>query len=95
MEIDIAHQLYYANVTNLALRDLNQLETLSNKTMDMVHKGRMTIFHKKLPICVPSLGLEFLHEVQIHYDMNPELEMHTEKLQMLVSACVNTNQFFF
>jgi hypothetical protein len=54
--IDIAHQLYYAAATNLALRDSDQLEILNNKAMDMVSKEHMNVFHKQLPICNPSLS---------------------------------------
>ncbi len=68
MVVDIAHQLYYANVVDPALKDPDQLETLSNKVMDMVHKEHMTSFHKWLPVRDPSLGPEFLQEVLIHYE---------------------------
>ncbi len=92
MVIDIAHQLYYADVADPALRDSDQLETLSNKAMDAIYKEHMTAFHKWLPVCDPSLGPKFLYEVQIHYNMNLEPEMFTKKLQMLVSACVSIDQ---
>jgi hypothetical protein len=45
------------------LRNLDQLETLNNKAMDVIRKKHMTIFHKWLHVCDLSLGLEFLHEV--------------------------------
>jgi hypothetical protein len=70
MVVDTAHQLYYADVIDLALKDPDWLETLSKKAMDMICKEHMTIFHKQLLVCDPSLGLEFLQDVQIHYDMN-------------------------
>jgi hypothetical protein len=54
--IDIAHQLYYAAATDLALRNSDQLEILNNKAMDMVRKEHMSVFHNQLPICNPSLG---------------------------------------
>jgi hypothetical protein len=90
--INIAHQLYYADVVDPTLRDPDQQETLSNKAMDAIYKEHMTAFHKRLPICDPSLGPNFLYEVQIHYNMNPEPEMFMKKLQMLVSACVSIDQ---
>ncbi len=93
MVVDIARQLYYSDVVDPTLRDLNQLETL--KAMDVVQKEYMTTFHKQLPICDPSLGPKFMHKVYIHYDMNPELEMFTKKLQMLVSACVTIDYKLF
>jgi hypothetical protein len=82
-------------VVDLALRDPNQLETLNNKAMDAVQEEHMTTFHKRLPVCDPSLGPKFLQEVHIHYDMNPKSEMVTEKLQMLVSTCVSIDHKLF
>ncbi len=63
MAIDIAHQLYYVDVVDPTLKDSNQLETLSNKAMDVIHKEHMTTFHKQLHVCDLSLGLEFVHKV--------------------------------
>lgn len=62
MAIDIAHQLYYVDVVDLALKNLDQLETLNDKVMDTIHKKHMTIFHKRLLICNLSLGLEVFVE---------------------------------
>jgi hypothetical protein len=90
--IDTTNQLYYSDVVNPTSKDPNQLETLSNRTMDAVRKEHMTTFHKWLHVCDPSLNPKFLQEVQIHYDMNPKLEMLTKKLQMFVSACVTMDQ---
>jgi hypothetical protein len=58
--IDTTHQFYYANVVDPTLKDLDQLETLNNKAVDVVDKKHMTIFHKQLPVCDLSLGLEVL-----------------------------------
>jgi hypothetical protein len=60
--INIAHQLYYVDVVDLVLKNSNQLETLSNKAMDVVCKEHMTTFHKRLHVCNLSLGSKFLHE---------------------------------
>ncbi len=79
--------MYFANVVNLVKKDPNQLQILSNKVMEAMWKEHMMGFHKRLPMCDPSLGSTFLQEVQVHYDINPKLEMLTEKLQML--PCVN------
>ncbi len=54
----------------------------------------MTTFHKQLHICDPYVGLEFLKEIQIHYDMNLEPKMFVEKLQMLVLTCVSIDHKF-
>jgi len=60
MVVDTTHQLYYANVVDLVLKDPYQLETLNNKAMDAVRKEHMIAFHKRLPICDLSLGLKFM-----------------------------------
>jgi hypothetical protein len=39
MVVDTTHQLYYADVVDPTLRDLNQLETLSNKVVDIVTRS--------------------------------------------------------
>jgi hypothetical protein len=39
-------------------------------------------FCKHLLICDATLGLGFLKEIQVHYDMNSKLKMFIEKLQM-------------
>jgi hypothetical protein len=39
MAIDITHQLYYADVVDPTLRDLDQLGTLNNKAMDVVTRS--------------------------------------------------------
>lgn len=49
----------------------------------------MTTFTKFFLICDPALGLEFLHQIHIHYDMNSNLEMLIEKLQILTLATVS------
>jgi hypothetical protein len=51
------------------------LALLSNKAMESVQKEHMTTFHKKLPICDPTLGPEFLQKIHVHYNMNHDLEM--------------------
>jgi hypothetical protein len=56
------------------------LASLSNKAMESVRKEYMTTFHKRLLLCDPTLGIEFLQQVQIHYNMNHVLEMMTKKL---------------
>ncbi len=91
MAIDIAHRLYYANIVDPTLRNTNQLETLSNKAMDVVRKEHMTTFHKWLRVYNPSLGPKFVHKVQIHYNMNPKSKMFIEKFQMLILTYVSTN----
>jgi hypothetical protein len=38
---------------------------------------------KHLPFCDLAFGPEFLKQIQVHYDMNLEPKMLTEKLHML------------
>ncbi len=78
--IDVAHCLYYANIPNLIFWDMEMLTLLSNKAMDSVQKIHMIMFHKRLFICDPTLGVEFFQQVQVHYNMNHDLEMMIEKL---------------
>jgi hypothetical protein len=44
----------------------------------------MTTFRKRLPIYEPALGIKFLQQIQVDYNMDPDLKMMTEKLQLLV-----------
>jgi hypothetical protein len=53
---------------------------LNNKAMESVWKERMTTFHKRLPVCDPTLGVEFFQQIHVHYNMNPNLEMMIVKL---------------
>jgi hypothetical protein len=71
------------------------LVSLSNKVMESVRKEHMTTFHKRLPICDLSLGVEFLQQVQVHYNMNFDPEMMIEKLQLLVFSQVSNDQKVF
>ncbi len=84
--------MYYANVPNLALQNLEMLASLSNKAMDSVQKEHMITFHKRLPICDPTIGPKFIQQVHVHYNMNLNPEMMTEKLQLLVSSQVSNEQ---
>jgi hypothetical protein len=47
--------------------------SLSNKAMDSVQREHLTTFHKRLPICELTFGAEFFQQVQVHYNMNPNL----------------------
>jgi hypothetical protein len=50
------------------------------KAMELVRKEHYSAFYKHLSICDPTLGLDFLKEIEVHYDMNLEPEMLIEKL---------------
>ncbi len=62
--------------------------------MEQAKKDHYSTIYKHLPICDPSLGAYFLKEIQVHYDMNSEPEMLTEKFQMLTYSCVLAKQKF-
>jgi hypothetical protein len=47
---------------------------------------------KHLHVCDPALGFEFLHQIQIHYDMNFDPAMPIKKLQMLALTMVSNEQ---
>jgi hypothetical protein len=64
------------------------------RAMEQVKKDHCSAFCKHLPICDPSLGANFLREIQVHYDMNLELEMLTKKLQMFAYSFVSVEQKF-
>jgi hypothetical protein len=49
------------------------------KAMEHVKKEHYLVFYKHLFVCDPALGLEFLQEIQAHYDNNLELKMLTKK----------------
>jgi hypothetical protein len=68
------------------------LVSLSNKTMESAKKKHMIAFHKKLLIYDPSFGLKLLQQIHVHYNMNPNLERMTEKLQLFVSFQVSNEQ---
>ncbi len=73
--VDITHCLYYVDVLDPTFCDLEMLAFLSNKAMESVQKEHMIAFHKRLHVCEPTLGIEFLQQIQVHYNMNPNLEI--------------------
>ncbi len=54
-------------------------------------KDHHSTFCKHLLVCDATLGLGFFKEIQVHYDMNSELEMFIKKLQMFAYSytCVS------
>jgi hypothetical protein len=52
--------VYYVETPYPTMRDLDILENLSNKAMEVVRKKHMTKFHNWLPRCDRALGFEFL-----------------------------------
>jgi hypothetical protein len=44
-------------------RDIDYLESLNTKVMEVIHNERMVGFHKWLPMYDPTLGLDVLQQV--------------------------------
>jgi hypothetical protein len=59
------------------------------RAMEQACKDHYSTFCKHPPISDLALGLSFLKEIQVHYDMNSKPKMLTEKLQMFVYLCVS------
>lgn len=57
-----------------------------DKVMDQIWKDHTFAFTKHLFVYNLVFGLEFLKQIQVHYDMNLDLKMFTEKLQTLAST---------
>jgi hypothetical protein len=53
------------------------------KAMEQVRKEHYLTFCKHLLVCDPGLWIEFLQEIQAHYDNNLEPEMFIEELRCL------------
>jgi hypothetical protein len=62
------------------------------KAMEQVRKEHYLTFYKHLLDCDIAFGLEFLWEIQTHYDNNPKLEMLTKKLQMFTYFSMSKEQ---
>ncbi len=69
-----------------------KLKEWMEKAMEQVKKDHYFVFCKHLLVCDPTFGMDFLKEIQVHYDMNFKLEMLIEKLQMLAYARVFLEQ---
>jgi hypothetical protein len=63
MPLDTPHQMYFVDVLDPNQWDLDQLKSLSTKVMEVICKEHMIAFHKCLPMCDPTLGTEFLHQI--------------------------------
>jgi hypothetical protein len=50
------------------------------KAMELVRKDHYSIFCKHLHMCDLALGMDFLKEIQVHYDMNFKPKMLTKTL---------------
>ncbi len=63
--MDATYHMYYVDVLNLHLQDLEHLEMFNIKAMDVMKKECMTFFHKRLKsICSFARG-QFFSKVWI------------------------------
>jgi hypothetical protein len=87
--IDVVVKMYYEEVPDLSQRLASKMQMLMEKAMEHIRKEHLTTFTKRLLVCDPLLGLKFLWQIQIHYDMNSDPKMLTIFLQMLVSIAIS------
>jgi hypothetical protein len=76
---DVVVKLFYEEFPNVRDYSPLRLQERMERTMEQAKKDHYSTIYKHLPICDPSLGAYFLKEIQVHYDMNSEPEMLTEK----------------
>jgi hypothetical protein len=70
--IDIAHQMYFADVVDLAKRDPNQLQILSNKAMEVHHKLAPSLyecFYNTLTICL-TFNVDIIIDMMLRWHCN-------------------------
>jgi hypothetical protein len=58
------------------------------KVMELLWKEHYSTFCKHLSVCDPTLSLNFFKEINVHYNMNSESKIFTEKLQTLAYSYV-------
>ncbi len=85
-------KFYYEDIPQKGDRFPTKMQELIEKVMEQVRKEHYSTFCKHSPICDPGLGLEFLEEIQAHYDNNSKLKMFTKKLQMFVYSSMSKEQ---
>lgn len=90
--VDVVVKFYYEEVLNLSQRLASKMQTLTEKAMEQIKKDHLTTFTHHLLVCDPSLVPKFMRQIKIHYDMNSDLEMLTEKLQMLALTTICNEQ---
>jgi hypothetical protein len=75
--------MYYEEFPLKANRSPIKLKEWMEKAMEQVKKDHYFVFCKHLFVCNLAFGMNFLKEIQVHYNMNFEPEMFIEKLQSL------------
>jgi hypothetical protein len=84
---------YYEKNLDPLLQSPTRIHELMEKAMEQVCcKENYNVFLKHLLVCDLALGDAFLEQVLTHYDMNSKPKMLIEKLQLLVTSCVSSEQ---
>jgi hypothetical protein len=73
-------KMYYEEFPLEADHSPVKLKEWMEKAMEHVRKDHYFVFCTHLLMCDPTFGIDFQMEIQVHYDMNSELEMFIEKL---------------
>jgi UDP-N-acetyl-D-mannosaminuronate dehydrogenase len=81
--MDVVAKFYYEEVLDENLKSSSRTQALMHKVMEHVQKDLTATFTKHLSLCDPVFGLEFLKQIQLHYDVNSDSKMLTKKLQMI------------
>jgi hypothetical protein len=76
----VAVKPYYEEIHDPIKRSTTTLQKCMEKVMEQVRKDHYSPFCKHLLVCDPTLGPNFLKEIQVHYDMNLKPQMFMEKL---------------
>lgn len=84
---DVVVKVYYEEFPKGCEYFPIKLKECMERAMDQI-KDHYFASYKHLPICDPTLGPNFLKEIQVHYNMNFKPEMFIAKLQMLVFSCL-------
>jgi hypothetical protein len=72
--------MYYEEFPLEADRSSIKLKEWMEKKMEQAKKDHYFAFCKHFHVCDLALGKNFFKQIQVHYDMNSELEMLTKKL---------------
>jgi hypothetical protein len=75
---NVAIKLYYEEVPDPRKRSTPTLQKCMEKVMEQVRKDHYLAFCKHLLVCDPTLGPNFLKEIQVQYDMSSKPQMFTE-----------------
>jgi hypothetical protein len=78
MAMDVVVKLYYEEILNNKKKSIVKIQECMEKAIEQVRKDHYFVFFKHLSMCDLELGLDFLKEIQVYYDMNLEPKMFIE-----------------